>query len=162
YRRTGTMSGPERAGLFEARVSEYRAEVRAVAPGDAASTIDAVCGERSAHRPPPPAGLPAGWRPTAARPVAAAPLDAAPAERVDGAGLDAEALERVDGVVTGCTIAIAETGTIVLTGGETEGERALTLVPDLHICVVREDQIVELVPEAVAVLHPLVTSGRRP
>jgi len=53
-----------------------------------------------------------------------------------------------DGVVTGCTLAIAETGTLVLSGGPSEGRRALTLVPDLHLCVVRSGQIVETVPQA--------------
>ena len=58
-------------------------------------------------------------------------------------------LDAVDGVVTGCTVAIAETGTIVLTAAPHEGRRAITLVPDLHVCVVEASQIVELVPEAI-------------
>ena len=57
-------------------------------------------------------------------------------------------LDAADGALTGSTVAIAETGTIVLTAGPREGRRAITLVPDLHICVVIESQIVELVPEA--------------
>jgi L-lactate dehydrogenase complex protein LldG len=61
----------------------------------------------------------------------------------------------MDGVITGCTVAIAETGTIVLSGAAHEGRRAITLVPDLHICVVDEAQIVELVPEAFARLADL-------
>jgi L-lactate dehydrogenase complex protein LldG len=64
--------------------------------------------------------------------------------------------------LTGCTVAIAETGTLVLAGGPTEGRRALTLVPDLHVCVVAEDQVVELVPEAMAVLAELVRNNRNP
>jgi L-lactate dehydrogenase complex protein LldG len=57
-------------------------------------------------------------------------------------------LDALDGVVTGCTVAIAETGTIVLSGAPHEGRRALTLVPDLHVCIVEEERIVETVPEA--------------
>src|SRR5262249_61414189 len=57
-------------------------------------------------------------------------------------------LEAADGALRGCTVAAAETGTIVLTAAPHEGRRALTLVPDLHVCVVREEQVVELVPEA--------------
>ena len=65
-------------------------------------------------------------------------------------------------MLTGCTVAIAETGTIALAAGPREGRRALTLVPDLHICVVEESRIVELVPEATAILGELVAAERRP
>ncbi|WP_412538809.1 LUD domain-containing protein [Longispora sp. K20-0274] len=67
------------------------------------------------------------------------------------------AVERLDGasaVVTGCRVAIAATGTIILDGGEGQGRRALTLVPDHHVCVVGADQVVAGLPEAVAVLDP--------
>jgi L-lactate dehydrogenase complex protein LldG len=73
-------------------------------------------------------------------------------ELVEDHGLSAHELDRIDGALTGCTAAIAETGTIILTGGPPEGRRALTLVPDLHICVVGEAQICELLPEALAVI----------
>jgi L-lactate dehydrogenase complex protein LldG len=149
YRRVGSLTAGARRALFEERVSDYRAEVRAVEAGEEAEAIEAVCAERGARRLAVPAGVPPEWRP-------------ASLELVDGASLDARALDELDGVVTGCTVAIAETGTIVLSGGETEGRRALTLVPDLHICVVRTGQIVELVPEAIAQLQPLVASERRP
>ncbi|HKN97315.1 MAG TPA: LUD domain-containing protein, partial [Pseudonocardiaceae bacterium] len=63
-------------------------------------------------------------------------------------------LDQVGGVLTGCALVIAETGTIVLNGGPDQGRRALTLVPDYHLCVVLADQIVGIVPEAVASLDP--------
>ena len=69
--------------------------------------------------------------------------------------LSAPELDRVAAVVTTATVGIAETGTIVLTHGPGEGWRALTLVPDLHVCVVRADQVVAGVPQAVALLDPL-------
>jgi L-lactate dehydrogenase complex protein LldG len=72
----------------------------------------------------------------------------------DGAGLGAAELDGFDAVLTGATVGIAETGTIVLTHGPGEGRRALTLVPDLHVCVVREAQVVADVPHAVALLDP--------
>jgi L-lactate dehydrogenase complex protein LldG len=86
-----------------------------------------------------PAALPDAWRP-------------AELELVEDAELTPRELDALDGVVTGCTLAIAETGTIVLTAAPHEGRRVLTLVPDLHVCIVEERQIVELVPEAFAAL----------
>ena len=62
---------------------------------------------------------------------------------------DARVLDTCDGAITGAAVAIAETGTIVLDAGPDQGRRAITLVPDYHLCVVRADQVVELVPEAV-------------
>jgi L-lactate dehydrogenase complex protein LldG len=62
------------------------------------------------------------------------------------------ALDEIDAVVTGAAVAIAETGTIVLDASPAQGRRAITLVPDYHLCIVGADQVVELVPEAVAQL----------
>jgi L-lactate dehydrogenase complex protein LldG len=76
--------------------------------------------------------------------------------------LSPQALDGLDGALTGCTAAIAETGTIVLTADEREGRRALTLVPDVHICVVQASQIVELVPEAIALLGEITARSGRP
>ena len=64
--------------------------------------------------------------------------------------LSAQDLDAVDGVITGAAVAIAETGTIVLDGSPDQGRRAITLVPDYHLCLVRADQVVDLVPEAIA------------
>ena len=92
-----------------------------------------------------PPGLPGAGRP-------------AGLELVEDNGLVPRELDRLDGVITGCTLAIAETGTIVLTAGPAEGRRALTLVPDVHICVVREEQIVDGVPAAFAALAALAAA----
>jgi L-lactate dehydrogenase complex protein LldG len=65
-----------------------------------------------------------------------------------------DVLDSVDAVVTGCALGIAATGTIVLDAGAAQGRRALTLVPDHHICVIRVDQIVDTVPQAFSALDP--------
>jgi L-lactate dehydrogenase complex protein LldG len=101
--------------------------------------LTAVCAERGVSTLVIPPDVP--WRPSGV-------------QLVEDHGLSARELDRVDGALTGCTTAIAETGTIVLSGGEHDGRRALTLVPDLHICVVRESQICELLPEALARIDP--------
>jgi L-lactate dehydrogenase complex protein LldG len=73
---------------------------------------------------------------------------------VVGPPLDVAALDALDGVVTTCAVAIAETGTIVLDTGPGQGNRAFSLVPDYHLAVVRTGQIVAAVPDAVAALDP--------
>ena len=70
-------------------------------------------------------------------------------------------LDTIDGVVTGAALGIAETGTIVLDHGPAQGRRAITLVPDTHVCVVRADQVVADMPDAVARLRP-GAEGARP
>lgn len=76
------------------------------------------------------------------------------------AGLPTRELDQATAVLTGCAVAIAETGTVVLDAGPAQGRRALTLVPDHHVCVVFADQIVDSVPEAVARLAEAATAGR--
>jgi L-lactate dehydrogenase complex protein LldG len=145
YRREGALDADALVELFARRVADYRADVRVVAPADAPASIAAACG--GARRIGVPPGLPEEWRPQLP-------------EVVEDTGLGARELDELDAVVTGSTVAIAETGTIVLSGGPAEGRRALTLVPDLHVCVVGREQIVELVPEAMEALEPLVRERR--
>ncbi|MET8161029.1 lactate utilization protein C [Sphaerisporangium sp. NPDC005289] len=127
--------------LFAERVRDYRATVHAVPAGQVAATVADALARRGAHRVVVPGGLPEEW------------LGALPSgvERLgDVPPPSAAELDAADGVVTGCAAAIAETGTIILDAGPGQGRRALTLVPDYHLCVVRAGQIVPGVPEAVA------------
>ena len=138
YRRRGALREEARVDLFCRRAANTSptsgASQEATSPRSAPDLSRARC-----HTLLVPAALPGAWRP-------------AKVALVEDHGLTARELDRVDGTLTGCTIAIAETGTIVLSGNSDEGRRAITLVPDLHICVVRETQIVELLPEAFSVL----------
>jgi L-lactate dehydrogenase complex protein LldG len=77
-------------------------------------------------------------------------------------GLSLPDLESSDGVLTTCAVAIAETGTIILDCGPGQGRRSLSLVPDYHLCIVRSDQIVGLVPEAIALLSGSASGPGRP
>jgi L-lactate dehydrogenase complex protein LldG len=126
FTRAGSLDAAGRIALFAERVADYRAEVRR----DGLGALTDLAGGQTLGV---PAGLPSAWRPPGA---------------VQDDGLTVAQLDALDGVVTGCTVAIAETGTLVLSGQPHEGRRALTLVPDLHICIVEEDRIVETVPEA--------------
>ncbi len=95
-----------------------------------------------------PADLPSRWIPSGVKVLR------------DDPPLTIAQLDESSGVLTGCAIAIAQTGTIILDGGATQGRRALSLIPDRHLCVVRAEQVVGLVPEAIARLveratHPI-------
>jgi L-lactate dehydrogenase complex protein LldF len=147
YRRRSERSRAQVADLFADRVGEYRASVRRARPAELLDTLAELCRERGARRLAIPTDLPDEWRPEGV-------------ELVPDTGLSAPELDELDGALTGCALAIAETGTIVLDGGPGQGRRALSLVPDYHLCVVSEDQVADLVPEAVELLEPAVRGGR--
>jgi L-lactate dehydrogenase complex protein LldG len=135
--------GTKIADLFVERVSDYRATVHRTSAADLPAGIAAVLAKHGTSRLVVPAGIPDAW------------LVAARIERVaDDPPLSFHDLDRVDGVITGCAVAIAETGTIVLDGGSGQGRRVLSLLPDLHVCVVAASQVVGTVPEALAGLSP--------
>jgi L-lactate dehydrogenase complex protein LldG len=130
----------ELVSRFEERASDYRATVRRCGADEVAAVIADAVAARGAERIGVPDGFPAQW--SALLPGAVGPP------------LDVAALDALDGVVTTCAVAIAETGTIVLDTGPGQGSRAFTLVPDYHLAVVRTGQIVAAVPDAVAALDP--------
>jgi L-lactate dehydrogenase complex protein LldG len=120
--------------LFAERVSDYQATVVRCTEDDVTTQIAAALDGARAVVPP---DLP--WE------VAGSVLDT---------GLSSAALDATEAVVTAAAVGIAVTGTIVLDHGPGQGRRALSLVPDLHVCVVRADQVRYGVPEAVAALDP--------
>ncbi|TQS30312.1 LUD domain-containing protein [Microbispora sp. KK1-11] len=139
----GPSRTPGEIRLFEERVRDYRSVVHLVDEAGVAERVALSLAGRGARRVVVPAGFPSPW-------LAAADVEAV----ADEPPLSAADLDAVDGVLTTCAVAIAETGTIVLDTGPGQGRRALTLVPDYHLCVVRAAQVVAGVPDAVARLAP--------
>jgi L-lactate dehydrogenase complex protein LldG len=130
--------------LFEKQVADYRAVVRLVPESSLPGEIESSLAARGARAMVAPADVPAWWR--VGEFVWSSDTPMSP--------LSNAALDRADGVLTGCAVAIAQTGTIVLDAGLAQGRRALTLLPDYHLCVVHADQVVATVPEALARLDP--------
>ncbi|HVL31552.1 MAG TPA: LUD domain-containing protein [Solirubrobacteraceae bacterium] len=138
YRRAGRETAPGASAVVErfcARVAEYRARVHRARAGELEALVGDLLAGRRVLVPPAP-------------PCAAGVVDALP----DEPPLTARELDGADAVLTGCALAIAETGTIVLDGSPACGRRALTLVPDHHVCVVRAEQILADVPAALDAL----------
>ena len=147
FRTRGDLEPGPLLDLLAERLADYRALVRRAAPAELDAAVGASLADRGARRIVVPAGL---------------DLPALPdgIEIVTDDGLSAHDLDAFDGVVTGAAVAIAETGTIVLDGSPDQGRRAITLVPDYHLCIVHAAQVVEIVPEAITRLaaradHPL-------
>ncbi|HXY72104.1 MAG TPA: LUD domain-containing protein [Actinomycetota bacterium] len=126
---------------FLERLVHYDARAIQTIPGELDATVRATLNQRDARNIVAPDGVPPGWL-TTVNPIH------------DKPPLDHDSLDGADGVVTTCALAIAQTGTIVLDGGLGMGRRALTLLPDYHLCVVRAEQLVGSVPEALARLAP--------
>lgn len=159
-------AGHDIVALFAERAADYRAVVERVAPSDVPAAITRVLTQRAdeAGQVQPsedpaagfvvPEGLPGEW-------LGAWPESVALVRDVPE--LSAARLDELAGVVTGCAVAIAETGTIVLDHGAGQGRRALTLVPDFHLVIVRADQVEPDLAGAFARLDPgrpqTLTSG---
>ena len=141
YRTSSGLDPGQLLDLLTGRLNDYGCAVRRAAPDQLVPTVAAALADRGARRVVVPPGLNLTGLPTGI-------------ELVDGDGLSPAALDAVDGVITGAAVAIAETGTIVLDGSAGQGRRALSLVPDYHLCLLRADQVVGLVGEALARLDP--------
>jgi L-lactate dehydrogenase complex protein LldG len=144
YKRAGTRERELVLELLEDRLRDYDAAVVRCGRRDVARSVAGMLSERGKRRLVVPVGLAAEWLP-------------AGFEFLIDEQLRSTVLDGVDGVVTGSTVAIAETGTVVLQNVAGQGRRAVTLVPDYHLCLVRVEDVVETVPEAMDRLRP--TSG---
>jgi L-lactate dehydrogenase complex protein LldG len=140
YRRAATRGREAVLELLEDRLRDYDANVVRAGRDRVSAIVAKMLSERGKTRMVVPAGIAKEWLP-------------AGVEFVEDDGLSAVDLDRFDGVMTGSTMAIAETGTVILQSVPGQGRRAVTLVPDYQLCVVREEDVVETVPEAMARLQ---------
>ncbi|MEU2060549.1 lactate utilization protein C [Streptomyces sp. NPDC013455] len=140
----GERTAGQTVELLAENLADYRAVVHRADAAELPPLVMRLLAARGAREVLVPPGLPPWW------------LSAAGPVRIQDRAADtARRLDRVDSVVTGCAVAIAETGTIVLDGSPDQGRRRISLVPDHHICVVRvPDQVVPSVPEALERLDP--------
>src|SRR5450759_1411403 len=147
YRTTGDHppGSPELIDLLVGRLQDYKATVIRCAADDEA--IGAAIGDAlrgaGAESAVVPSGLAPAWS------------QQSPGVVVDTSELTAAELDQTHAVVTGSAVAVAETGTIALDSGPTCGRRIITLVPDIHVCVVHVADVVESVPEGLALLDPV-------
>lgn len=140
YKRSATEPREAILNLLEDRLRDYDAQVIRSTPADLPRSIAERLSTRGKQRLVVPPGFPAAWLPPH--------FTFIPDDSLTPSQLDA-----VDGVLTASTVAIAETGTVVLQNVPGQGRRAATLVPDYHLCLVRADDVVETVPEAMAKLQ---------
>jgi len=139
--RRAPLTGEALVDHFAERVADYRAVVERCSAADLEATVAAALPDGASVVVPPGLGFE----------VVGAAVDH---------GMTAAELDKVDAVVTEARVGVAETGTIVLDHGPGQGRRVLTLVPDRHVCVVRADQVVLDVPDAVVVLRASIGDGR--
>lgn len=143
---------PDILERFVEMVVDYKAVVRRVPAADVPAAIGALLTEHGVGSMVVPAGVDPAWRTAVA--------DAGVTIHDDDPPLSHLELNAIGGVLTASAVSIAETGTIVLDHGPDQGRRALSLVPDLHVCVVRADQVVSDVPESVTRLAASIAAGR--
>ncbi|MET8722184.1 MULTISPECIES: LutC/YkgG family protein [Streptomyces] len=143
-REHGERTTEETVELLAENLADYRAVVHRTGREELPNLIMRLLDAHGTREVLVPDGLPPTW------------LSATKARRVEDRATDTpDRLDRVDSVVTGCAVAVAETGTIVLDGSADQGRRRISLIPDHHICVVRvPEQIVGSVPQALERLDP--------
>ncbi|WP_049155106.1 LutC/YkgG family protein [Corynebacterium aurimucosum] len=143
YQKEGTLNADELREMLVDRLEDYKADVHVTDESGLNSALVDILKERGCsnvvYAPGMDAGLLAGFEGTITP---------------DDNAKDPRELDAVDAVVTESHVTSAQTGTIVLESNETCGRRALTLVPDRHVCIVRKDQIVYGVPEMVSRMNP--------
>lgn len=152
YSKKGSLSVNEVTDLFTQRVEEYQARVTQVKQKDLVHVIEECCKREKIKKLAVPNGFRKELIPDSVMPLFDSSVNP----------LSHRELDQSDGVITTCACAVAQTGTIILDTGEGQGRRALTLVPDYHLCLVRQEQIVELIPEGFSAVESSVKKEGRP
>lgn len=145
YLQTSEATVEQRLDLLTERLHDYDANVYRCGQSQIAETVAQALAERDKQRMVVPPGVPEGWLPQNVQWL-----------RADDLAFDV--LDKSDGVLTGCAVAIAFTGTIILEHSAENGWRAPTLIPDYHLCVVRAEQVVYSVPEAIRKMAAFTTA----
>jgi L-lactate dehydrogenase complex protein LldG len=140
YEQGGVLDRERRLALFAERLEDYDAQVHRCGEESIAAVIAEALGRRGNQRLLAPSNVPEAWRPPGFH-------------FVEDRNLPYSEIDSSEGVLTTCAVAIAMTGTIVLRHASEEGRRALTLIPDYHLCVVRESQVVETVAEGIRLMR---------
>ncbi len=143
YHVSGTLDGPERRELLKDRLIDYRAQVVECDVAELARTVEGLLTAHGSASVAVPGDAPVEWLAEVTSEI-----------HRDEPTLSVAQLDAIDSTVSGCAVAIAQTGTIILDSGVRQGRRALSLIPDHLIVVIYDEQIVELVPEGVARLAP--------
>lgn len=152
YRQKGKLSQTEIVDLFAERVGEYKAKVQRISESNLKRVIEESCKRENVKK----LVIAEGFK------KELLPSDLDPLFDDSDSPLTHHVLDQSEGVITTCAFTVAQTGTIILDAGEGQGRRALTLVPDYHLCIVREDQILELIPEGFSAVESSVKKEGRP
>jgi len=143
YRRPARTEDRSTVELFAERVSDYQATITFSDAAGLANAVNAALESRGSTSLVVPEGVPPEWL-----------ANFKGTTVIDGGQLELAIIDRADAVVTGCTAGIAETGTVVLNSEVNQGRRIITLIPDHHVVIIREDQIVPDVPDVIERLSP--------
>ena len=146
YQVAGKLSSADRLHLFEERLQDYGTGVHRCSFAQVGATISQVIADRGIQDILLPKEFPGAFLPTES------------IKLIYDDALSYEEIDRSQGVLTTCTVGIALTGTIILRHFATEGRRALTLIPDYHLCIVQAEQVVETVPEAIRRMEEFKTA----
>ncbi len=145
FKKTGRLDAASRLDLLEDSLRNYDAVVYRCESRVIAETVATALHQRGKRRMLIPEGLPKSW------------LPGEPFEFISDCGLEFGTLDHSEGVITGCAVAIAMSGTVILKHSQATGRRALTLIPDYHVCVIEAAQVVETVPEGIHAIGDVTT-----
>jgi L-lactate dehydrogenase complex protein LldG len=154
YRHNSRLDANEILQMFAERVDEYKAVTEIIREDEIQSRLRIICEESAVKKLVLPKGINGNWLNELS--------DSVQLLRDEPNHLSKKELNESDAVLTGCYLAVAQTGSIILNAEAGQGRRILTLLPDFHICIVKQSQIVEIFPEAIQKLEQTVRLSANP